>query len=803
MPAITPTPRTGDTRHRLSWLSACVLALLSACGGGETGSPLVTSEPVAAPLASATTTLTLDSDELPDEAARQLATPSFHAAPLLLDAPDDSDADGLGASARRGPRVQALPPGAAALSTRGLTVQALQDASRSQALATSPIDADGRAAPLATGTTVSTYTPAQIRAAYGLPALPAAGTVPTATQAAQMGAGQTIYIVNARHNPNVAAELAAFNAKFGLPTCTTKAIAVTAKLPLAAASKATCEFSVVYATPAAAMTATAPAYDAGWAAEIALDVQWAHATAPLARIVLIEAVDASLNSLLGAIKLANAMGPGVVSMSFGATEGNWTASVDTAFTTPRMTYLAATGDSGASVSWPSVSSNVVAVGGTTLGLSANGTRSEVAWSGTGGGMSAWVAKPAYQSAAVPGLGTVARRNVADVAFNADPSSGQYTAVIKPGSPAVNWMSIGGTSLATPQWAGLVAVANALRALSGKVELGAPHALLYGGIATVPGTYAGAFADITKGSHGSCTTCSARVGYDPLTGLGTPNATGALAALSGAAVAPLPPVVTAATITGKVGTALSFTASATGPNALSYTLAGAPAGMVIAASTGAVTWTSPVAGTYTVTVTARDTLTGLSGQAVYTVNIAAAPAPSAPAVGSATISGKVGTALSFVVSTSAPNPVSYTLAGAPTGMVISTTGVVSWPTPVAGSYSVVVTAKDTQTGLVGKGTWTVQVSGATAVAGPTINAPAMTGVAGKALSGKVTFTAPGASSLQITVSGAPMGMGFSISGLTLTASWPKPVTGLYSLKVTVVDSSGKTASATVPVTITAQ
>ena len=77
-------------------------------------------------------------------------------------------------------------------------------------------------------------------------------------------------------------------------------------------------------------TAAAPAYDAGWATEIALDVQWVHATAPLARIVLIEAVDPGVNSLVGAIKLANAMGPGVVSMSFGAPEGTYTAASDSA-----------------------------------------------------------------------------------------------------------------------------------------------------------------------------------------------------------------------------------------------------------------------------------------------------------------------------------------------------------------------------------------------------------------------------------------------------------------------------------------
>ena len=60
-------------------------------------------------------------------------------------------------------------------------------------------------------------------------------------------------------------------------------------------------------------------------------------------------------TVLAAVGLANKMGPGVVSMSFGANEGNWTASADSYFGTANMTYLAAAGDSGAGVSWPAVS----------------------------------------------------------------------------------------------------------------------------------------------------------------------------------------------------------------------------------------------------------------------------------------------------------------------------------------------------------------------------------------------------------------------------------------------------------------
>lgn len=773
-------------------LSAGALAILSACGGGNGGSTVLPS--ATAELASGSTTLSLDSDALPEAAATQLALPTFHAAPLLLIEPDDSDAVDHSASAHAGPRLQAVPAEFASLSTRGLTVQALSSAQRAHALGAS----ESSATPLASTSIVATYSPAQIRAAYGLPALPASGTILTAAQAAQLGAGQTIYIVDAKHDPSVAAELAVFNQKFGLPTCTTKAIAATSALPLPAAATGGCELSVVYATAAGAMTANAPAYDAGWATEITLDVQWAHATAPLARIVLLEAPDASLNNLLGAVKLANAMGPGVVSMSFGSTEGSWTNSVDAAFGAANMSYLAATGDSGAGVYWPAVSPKVVAVGGTTLSYSGSGARSEIAWSGTGGGTSQYTPTPSYQSAAVPGLGTVAHRTVADVAFNADPSTGQYVAVMTPGSTTVSWLSVGGTSLATPQWAGLVAVANATRALSGKSALGSPNAVLYGQIGSVPGTYASAFSDIVKGSDGSCATCTARAGYDPLTGLGTPNVTSLLGTLSGASIAATAPVVTGAAISGKVGTSLSFTVSVAAPNAVSYSLSGAPAGMTIS-NLGAVNWPTPVAGSYSVTVSAKDNTTGLSGQGVYAITIEAPATAAAPVVASATVSGKPGTALSFTVGVTAANPVSFSLGGAPTGMLINSAGVVSWASPVAGSYSVTVTAKDSKTGLSGQGVYTVKIS----TAGPVITAAAMTGVVGKALSGSIVISDPGATSLSVSISGAPMGMSFSASGLTLTAAWPTPVLGSYSLKVSVLDSAGLSATSTVPISVNAK
>ena len=853
-------------------LAACSAFILSACGGGSPDATSISS--IASPTASGATILHMGVDTVPADAATLVAQPLFHSAPSLLPEPDGIDTNQNDASAGRAPHETNLALDVLDVPTSRLTADDIRSPARMRSAIMR--SKSGTVTPKATPSVVATYTPAQIRSAYGLPVLPSIGTTPTPDQAAQMGAGQTIYIVDAMNDPSAAAELAAFNTKFGLPGCTTKSIPTTTSLPLAGPSVNSCDFSVVFNTSAGTLSGTTPAYDSGWATEIALDVQWAHATAPLARIILIEAADASTASLVGAINLANAMGPGVVSMSFGANEGSWTSSLESAFLGKGMTYLGATGDNGAAVSWPSVSPNVVAVGGTTLTYSGAGARSEVSWSGTGGGISAFTPAPSYQTNTVPGMGNVAHRAVADVAFNADPASGQYVAVMSPGVTTASWLSAGGTSLSTPQWAGLIAIANAQRVASAKPVLGSPHSILYGQISTVPGTYASAFSDITKGSDGTCALCTAKVGYDPLTGLGTPNVAGLLTSLSGTTVATAP-VVTPATINITVGTALSFTASVTAPNPVTYTLTGAPSGMAVSttgivtwatpvigtyqvtvtandtktalsgsgiytlvvaqqaapvvtassisgtagvalsftasatsknpvtfsmtgapsgmaiSTTGIVTWASPAAGTYNVTVVAKDTKTSLTGQGVYTVAISA---PLPPAVTASTITGKPGTALTFTAAATAPNPVTFTIAGAPSGMTATTAGVISWPSPVIGTYSVTVIAKDSKTGLSGQGVYTVKI----ATAGPVITSAPMTGTAGKALTGSFSFSDPTATSMSISISGVPLGMYLTMSGMTITATWPSPVKGTYSMNVVCTDNFGLTAKVTIPITI---
>ncbi len=846
-------------------------AILSACGGSGSGTSATAEAPAATQSYSMALTAT-------NTAAASVAQPTFHLAPVILDEPDDSDRSEPSSSAAVAPRRVAVNPAFVQLSTRRLTPQVLEQV-RDNGIAPDGAWADGSTEPMAATSQVTTYTPAQIRAAYGLPALTSSGSSVTSAQAAQWGAGQTIYLIDAQNDPNVVAELASFDSKFGLPGCALTAIPTAASLPLAAAPAAGCTLSVVYSSPGGAMTANAPAYNSGWAIEIALDVQWAHATAPYARIILIEAPDSSITSLYAAVQLANQMGPGVVSQSFGAPEGSWTSGFDANFGVANMTYLAAAGDAGAGVNWPAVSAHVLAVGGTSLTYGGAGLRAETAWSGTGGGMSAFTATPAYQLLTmIPGLGAPAHRTVADVTFNANPNTGQYLAVIAPGSTSVGWYSVGGTSLATPQWAGVLAVANALRAHAALAPIGATQPTLYG-FASQAGSYASAFLDVTTGSDGTCTTCYATVGYDLPSGLGSPNVQNLLPALS-AQPSVSAPVVTGATVAGKVGTALSFAITAADARVLTYSLTGAPAGMSVNASTGLVTWNAPVlgsysviahaldaytglsgqatlgvsilaalppqvaggsvsgtaqvaltfvpqvtdahvvtwslagapagmsvntagvvswasplAGTYAVTVSAHDATTGLSGQGLYTVTIAV---PKAPTVASASLTFPAGKALSFCVTAIATNPLAYSLTGAPAGMTIANTGCITWNTPTLGNFTVTVTAQDTKTGLTGTGVSTIAI----VRSGPVIASTPLTGVAGHALSGSITFTDSTANSMTIQIKGVPAGMSFAASGNVLGVNWATPVTGTYSLQVTATDPQNLTGTATIPVTITA-
>jgi len=556
-------------------LGVSLALALSACGGGS-------ADPVPGASAAAAAAVPGTAAPAPSAAALPLpagliAQPTYHMAAVIPPPPSDIDIGGTNASAAQEPARFALGAEAAAIDTTRLSPAALGARLGAAARAVARLaPGAGLAAPMGTTPSAATvYTPPQIRAAYGLPALPAAGTSLTGATASALGAGQTIYIVDANDNPNAASDLNTFSTNFGLPTCTKVVLSPATTLPLAAAG-AGCELDIAYANSGGGFNAKAPAYDAGWAPEIALDVQWAHAIAPLARIVLLESASANNTDLVGSVQLANRMGPGVVSMSFGSPEGSWVPASDSVFTTSGMTYLASTGDSGAGVSWPAVSPNVLAVGGTSLSYAGSGKRSETAWSGSGGGISAYEALPGYQSGvSIAGGGALRSRAVADVSFNADPNTGQYVALTPPGG-STGWYIYGGTSIASPQWAGVLALANAARAANQQSALGDVHVPIYAQIAAVPGNYAAALDDITSGADGGCATCKAAAGYDQATGWGTPNVASLLSLLS--SVQTLPPLPAGTMPSGMAGVAYAtqWAATDSAHGALSYVVAGAPA-----------------------------------------------------------------------------------------------------------------------------------------------------------------------------------------------------------------------------------
>ncbi|HVX10130.1 MAG TPA: Ig-like domain-containing protein [Pirellulales bacterium] len=312
------------------------------------------------------------------------------------------------------------------------------------------------------------------------------------------GTGQTIAIVDAYDDPNIVGDLAAFDQQFGLP--------------------APPDFSTVYAS------GSQPASDAGWSLEIALDVEWAHAIAPGASIVLVESASSGISDLMAAVNVARAIPDvSVVSMSWGATEFSGETSYDADLTTPDkhvgITFVASTGDGGAPGLWPAFSPNALSTGGTTLTLNDGAYSGETGWSHGGGGQSRYETEPSYQS----GVQTSGARDTPDVAYDADPSTG--FAVYDSVGRSEPWQVVAGTSAGAPQWSALIAIADEGRAALGTGSLDGAQALLY----TVPATD---FHDVVGGDNSFFAT----PGYDLVTGLGTPIANLVTADLIGGAAA---------------------------------------------------------------------------------------------------------------------------------------------------------------------------------------------------------------------------------------------------------------------------
>lgn len=395
------------------------------------------------------------------------------------------------------------------------------------------------------------FTPTQIRHAYGFDKVKFNGAVGT-------GAGQTIAIVDSFRDPAIAKDLAIFDAQFGLA--------------------APPSFKIMSQTGGAVGSIDT---DPGWASEISLDVEWAHAIAPAANIDLFEADSDNLDDLMKAVDTArHAPGVSVVSMSWGGGEDFTQKAQDPTFTTPKghtpVTFIAASGDEGSygGAEYPASSPNVLSVGGTGLyTLDNRGTyANETPWSDSSGGISHFETTPAFQRAAQSN----SHRTTPDVSYNADPSTGVavYDSIADQGY--VGWSVSGGTSAGAPQWGALIAIADQGRALLHKAALdGVANTLplLYGTYKT--STYATSFNDIVSGWR--TFPARAHVGYDTATGLGTPNADKVIAILvaSGAPVStvtptPKPTVTSTGTVTTtgtgsgtKTSTGTSVTTAFTG------------------------------------------------------------------------------------------------------------------------------------------------------------------------------------------------------------------------------------------------
>jgi hypothetical protein len=464
------------------------------------------------------------------------------------------------------------------------------------------------------------------------------------------GTGQTIAIIDAYNNPSfvsrsttlplnqdtnfLASDLHKFDVQYGLP-------------------EAAGFFTKVNQNGGTSYPGTDPAGagnpNGNWEAEEALDVEWAHALAPGAHILLVEATDDSDNLFLAAQWAANSSGAHVVSMSWGSNEFSGEQSYDSTYfangATHGVTFLASTGDGGQPSGYPAFSPDVVGVGGTTLTISGSKTgsntyTSESGWSGSGGSISTQESQPSYQNGLVIHNGSQivsanGRRANPDISFDADPGSGvsvydSYNGNVT-GGP---WYQFGGTSLSAPCWAALIAIADQLRAAQ---SLGS----LSGLTQTLPKLYAlssGDYHDVTTGNNGF----AAGTGYDLVTGIGTPIVSKLVPDLAGVT----PPAFTSGSPPTSVtaGQTYHFTFTASGTN-VTLSASNLPAWLTFTPATGVLTGSSTIAATYT---NLQVTASNAAGSVTQTFNVTVNPAAANHLVVSAPASAVANNAFNITV-----------------------------------------------------------------------------------------------------------------------------------------------------------
>jgi len=347
------------------------------------------------------------------------------------------------------------------------------------------------AKPHVAGTLPNGNSPSTILAIYRFPAGGGAGV---------------IAIVDAFNYPNAESDLNVFSKTFGLPTCTTASGCL--KI-IKAASDASLDLSKMQT-------------DCGWSTEAALDLQWAHAIAPNAKLVFVQANSNNNNDLYAAVaKATDAVveaGGGQISMSWGSDESDTDANLNSVFKSGVL-YFASSGDTGGQLEYPAASPAVISVGGTGFLRDVTGKISpQYGWTGSGGGVSQYEPISNVQRNVENTSGNF--RNIPDISANADPLSGvavyvsvPVTSCVDKPSPdqyQVGWNVIGGTSLATPIIAAMTNVSGKRRS-SVTDELQA----IYGNRQNSSRIFDVTVMDGTAGGN------QIKVGYDNVTGVGTP------------------------------------------------------------------------------------------------------------------------------------------------------------------------------------------------------------------------------------------------------------------------------------------
>ena len=418
------------------------------------------------------------------------------------------------------------------------------------------------------------FTPAAMQNSYNVGPLYAAGLT---------GRGKTIAVIDSFGSATIANDLNVFSTAFGLPhLCGEAGVTCTPGMPT---------FTILQVQGSPPPNPPPPNNGTGqeshnlWAVEVSLDVEWAHAIAPEANIILVTVPTAEILGVQGFSQMMNAVQyvvdhhlADVISMSLGAGEGTFSGTASLlnlrkaliAAATNHVTVLASSGDGGTSnvlkvptktpnlipypsVEWPASDPLVIAVGGTylctdpvtgtavdstdppTVCQSSPGVR-EVGWIDSGGGYSILFPRPAFQNTLPPGSTFVGSsvgapgpnsnmRGVPDIAFQASARTGP---LVYDGGEG-GWFIVGGTSCSAPQWAGLIAIADQIAGS----DLGYINPALYQ-LAAGP-NYSTYFFDVTTGNNQTTSIPGylASPGWDAVTGLGTPNAATLLPALAAA------------------------------------------------------------------------------------------------------------------------------------------------------------------------------------------------------------------------------------------------------------------------------